>query len=317
MKFNVLSMEKKPVRQIELPKQFDEPVREDLIKRAVLAIHNNTRQPYGAKPDAGKRASAKLSRRRRDYKGSYGLGISRVPRKILSKHGTRMNWVGAFAPGTVKGRRAHPPKAARIWSVKMNKKERRKAIRSALAATMSTKYIQKRGHRIPKEFPFILEDHFEQLEKTQQVEEALAKLGFEEELARISIKNIRAGKGKMRGRKYKIKKGPLFVVSRSCALVKSAQNMTGVEVMNVENLNANLLAPGCMPGRLTLFTESAITRIGKEGLFMNDYQRIKAEPQVKAAAKEAKPQKTADAKKAEKKTAKPKTEKKPAKVMDK
>lgn len=293
MKLNVLGTDKKQLRQIDLPEQFEEPIREDLIKRAVLAIHNNKRQPYGAKPDAGKRASAEVSRRRRNYRGSYGLGISRVPRKILSRRGTRMNWVGAFAPGTVKGRRAHPPKASRIWKVKMNKKERRKAIRAALAATISTKYLTARGHKIPKEFPFVLDDQIELLKKTKEVEEALIKLGFEEELARISIRNIRAGRGKMRGRKYKTKKGPLFVVSQDCNLLRAAQNIIGVDVMNIQDINAELLAPGCMPGRLTLFSESAIRRLEKERLFMNDYKRVKAEPQARTeTAAMAKPKKT-------------------------
>ena len=82
-----------------------------LIKRAVLTLQNNKRQRYGANPEAGKKVSAALSKRRRKYRGSYGHGISRVPRKILSRRGTSMNWQGAFAPGTVGGRRAHPPKA--------------------------------------------------------------------------------------------------------------------------------------------------------------------------------------------------------------
>ena len=96
VKFTVESVQQ---GDVELPKQFDEEFRPDLIKRAVLVVQRNKRQVYGAKKDAGKRASAELSRRRRKYRGSYGAGISRVPRKILSRRGTRFYWVGAFAPG--------------------------------------------------------------------------------------------------------------------------------------------------------------------------------------------------------------------------
>ncbi len=126
MKLNIISTSKEKKKEIDLPSQFNEEVRPDVISRAVLAIQSNKRQPYGASPEAGKRASAEISRRRHDYRGSYGHGISRVPRKILTRRGTRMYWVGAFAPGTVGGRRAHPPKVEKNYSQKINKKERRK-----------------------------------------------------------------------------------------------------------------------------------------------------------------------------------------------
>src|SRR3989338_5928768 len=100
----------------QLPQQFSEPLREDLIKRAVEALRANRRQKYGADPRAGKKSSAKLSRRRRDFKGAYGHCISRVPRKTVSRNGAHFNWVGAYAPGTVGGRRAFPPKTVKNWT---------------------------------------------------------------------------------------------------------------------------------------------------------------------------------------------------------
>ncbi|MBI1970756.1 50S ribosomal protein L4 [Candidatus Woesearchaeota archaeon] len=111
MKIPIITITNSQAGTVDLPPIFQEEVRPDLIKRAVETLQANARQPYGAKPGAGMRYSAKLSRRRRDYKTSYGYGISRVPRKILSRSGTRFNWVGAVAPGTVGGRQAHPPKA--------------------------------------------------------------------------------------------------------------------------------------------------------------------------------------------------------------
>ena len=156
MKVDVLSLTKTSIGKKDLPRQFDEPVRPDLIKRAVESIQANRRQKYGTDPKAGMKASAELSRRRRKYRGSYGHGISRVPRKILSRRGTRFNWVGAVAPGTVGGRKAHPPKAIKEWVRKINKKERRKAIRSALAATMNPEIVTARGHKVPESYPFII-----------------------------------------------------------------------------------------------------------------------------------------------------------------
>ncbi len=262
-------MEGKSGKELALPNQFNEPVRKDLIKLAVLSIQANRRQPYGAKPEAGKRASAELSRRRHNYRGSYGLGISRVPRKIFSRRGTRMNWQGAFAPGTVGGRRAHPPKSIKIWGKKINIKERRKAIRSALSASVITELVKERGHLI-NDYPLITDDKFEDLTKTKEVKEVFEKLGLKEELERCSVKKIRAGKGKARGRKYKTKKGPLIVVSKECSLMKAAGNILGVDIVIVNNVNAELLAPGAMPGRATIYTESAIKKIDEDRLFTNN-----------------------------------------------
>ncbi len=250
-----------------LPAQFSEPVRPDLIKRAVEAIRSHDRQPYSSDPRAGKKASAKLSRRRRKYRGGYGHGMSRVPRKILSRNGTQMYWVAAFAPGTVGGRRAHPPVASKDWEQKINDKERKKAIRSALAASVDKKLVLEHGHAVPKEYPFIISNAFEALTKTKEVSEAMTKLGLEQELLRSERKKIRSGKGKVRGRKYRTAAGPLIVVSGDCKLIKSAKNIGGFDVVDVTKLNAALLAPGAVPGRLTLFTVNAVEKIAKEKLF--------------------------------------------------
>ncbi|MEM2915819.1 MAG: 50S ribosomal protein L4 [Candidatus Woesearchaeota archaeon] len=251
----------------KLPPQFSEQIRPDIIKRAVEAIWSHKRQPYSSDPCAGKKASAKLSRRRRDYRGGYGHGISRVPRKILSRNGTQMYWVAANAPGTVKGRRAHPPVSSKIWRQKINEKERKKAIRSALAATISRQHVISRGHAVPVNYPFIISNAFESLEKTKDVIAALVSLGLKEELSRSAKWKIRSGRGKMRGRKYRSAIGPLLVVGGQCKLLKAAGNIAGIDVADATHLNASLLAPGAMPGRLTLFTANAIDKIAKERLF--------------------------------------------------
>ena len=48
---------------------------------------------------------------------------------------------------------------------------------------------------------------------------------------------------------------------------KAARNHPGVEVVVVDNLNAELLAPGTHPGRLTMYTTSALEKLGE--LFKN------------------------------------------------
>ncbi|MBR9692376.1 50S ribosomal protein L4 [Candidatus Woesearchaeota archaeon] len=312
MKVAVLDMKNARKGEVELPRQFAEPVREDLIKRAVHSIQAAARQPYGADPEAGKRSSAELSRRRRKYRGSYGAGISRVPRKILSRRGTRMYWVGAFAPGTVGGRRAHPPKASKIWDQKVNKRENQKAIRCALSATIDPAIVKERGHKIPASYPFILDSSFEKLEKTADVKKALLALGFKDELARADKTTVRAGKGKMRGRKTKRPMSLLIVTGKQdVALKKAASNIAGVDIADVAELNAEMLAPGTHPGRATLYTAEAIKIMNEEKLFLDAGKKPqasppKSEPEIKSKKQVAKKKAKTAPKKAKPVPAEPK-----------
>ncbi|MBU1974283.1 MAG: 50S ribosomal protein L4 [Nanoarchaeota archaeon] len=264
----MLNQEKNKAGEKELPRQFKEEYRPDLIKRAVHALQSRARQPYGADPEAGQRHSSDISKRRRKYRGCYGFGISRVNRKIHSRRGTRMFWVGTTSPQTRGGRRSHAPKAEKIFEKLINKKENRKAIRSAMAATLSKEIVAGRGHRVPEDYPFIINTDFENLSKTKDVQKVLLSLGFKEELERSLIKKVRAGIGKMRGRKYRRKKGILIVVGKECPLLQAAKNIPGVNVVMANALNAELLAPGCMPGRVTLWTEKAIDLITEKKMFI-------------------------------------------------
>ncbi len=267
MKVKVLDKNMAETKTIILPSQFEEPIRKDLIKRAVLALQAARRQRYGADPEAGMRYSSFVSKRRHKYKSTYGIGQSRTPRKILNRRGTRFYFVGATAPQTVGGREAHPPKASKNWVQKINIRERRKAIRSALSATMNKDLVSERGHFIPNSFPFVFDSAIESIDKTKEVYNLLNNFGFEKELERAQTTTIRSGKGKLRGRKTKTKKSFLFVVSKDCPLLKAAANIAGADVVPVNSLNAELLAPGTHPGRLTLYTESALDVLAQHNLF--------------------------------------------------
>ncbi|MCX6815715.1 MAG: 50S ribosomal protein L4, partial [Candidatus Aenigmarchaeota archaeon] len=83
-------------------------------------------------------------------------------------------------------------------------------------------------------------------------------------LDRCNERKIRAGKGKMRGRKYKEKRGPLIIVSKNNPIIKAARNISGVDAVSVQNLNAELLAPGAKPGRLVVTTKSALDAMQKK-----------------------------------------------------
>ena len=267
MELKVYDISGKEKGSVKLP-EFKSQYRPDLIKRAVLALQALFRQPYGAYPRAGMRQSAELSRKRRDYRGSYGKGISRVPRKIMNRRGSQMMMVGAVAPGTVGGRRAHAPKAEKVWEKKVNVKENRAAILSAISASLNREMVEGRGHQIPNNYPFAVADEFENLQKTKDAVSALNALGFQKEIERASVRKIRAGHGKARGRPYKTKKSLLVVVSKNCKLKDALENVTGVDVARLDELNAQLLAPGTHAGRAVLFTESAVKEWNERKLYI-------------------------------------------------
>ncbi len=251
--------------ELALPSQFSTPLRVDLIRRAVRAIWRNSTQPYGAKPMAGRTSSAVFRGIRRGYGRSYNWSLARLPR-LMVRGGRRIGRV-VNVPQAVGGPRAHPPKAEKVWTVRLNNKERRLAIRSALAATVNPELVLERGHKLPSTYPIILSSEFESISRTKELLAALEKLGLGDELERAARKKVRAGRGKSRGRKYKRAKGPLIVVSGLCPLTKAASNIPGVDVVVVNYLNAAQLAPGAHPGRLTLFTEQALRRLKEEKLF--------------------------------------------------
>ncbi|MCK5177835.1 MAG: 50S ribosomal protein L4, partial [Candidatus Aenigmarchaeota archaeon] len=110
-----------------IPRQFSEPVRFDLIKRAFYAIEGNSRQPYGANIRSGFHSSAENRGRRRGYGCWINKGMHRTKRIRIGSGG--LAGTVRIVPHSVKGRKAHPPKAEKIWSKKLNTTERKKAIR--------------------------------------------------------------------------------------------------------------------------------------------------------------------------------------------
>jgi large subunit ribosomal protein L4e len=254
MKVGVFDLQGNQIGEIELPKVFEEPLREDLIKRAFLTIQANKRQPYGTDIMAGKRTSAHYHGYRRHRWTMMSREMARMPR-LHGKIPLQQMFRARFVPQAVKGREAHPPKVEKIWEKKMNKKEKQKAVKSAIAATAMKEVVMKRGHKVEnlKELPIVVEDKIQELKKSKELLEFLKKVGLEKELERIKKKKIK-------GKKYRKKVGPLIVVSEDKGISKAAKNL-GLDVCLVNNLNAEILAPGAMPGRLTIWSKSAIEKL--------------------------------------------------------
>jgi large subunit ribosomal protein L4e len=236
--------------KVLLPPIFSVPVRKDLIRRAFHAEFTASLQPKGRDPMAGKRTPA--------VSLGVGRGLARVPRIP----GTS---VGALANMTVGGRLAHPTKVQEKIREDINKKEKRLATASALAATASTDLVSIRGHLFDaKVLPVILEDSIEkEVNKAIIAKELLKKLGVWRDVERAYARiRIRAGKGKMRGRRYVEPKSILFILqSADSPFGKAVRNFPGVDVVSAREASVLQLAPGGIPGRLTVITRSALDEL--------------------------------------------------------
>ena len=245
MRAQVKSLEGKVVHDIERPALFSEEYRPDLIRKAVLVLQSTRRQPHGTYPFAGICSSA--------VGWGSGRGASHVPR---IKNGSR----AAKVPQAKGGREAHPPVVAKILVKEINQKEKQKAFRSAVAASVREDLVRERGHLFEGAVPVVFEDKFESLNRTQDVISALSAAGVYQDIERAKAsRQVRAGRGKMRGRKYKQRKSLLIVTTTNP--LRSARNLPGVDVVTIDQLNVEHLAPGMQPGRLTIWTEGALTRL--------------------------------------------------------
>lgn len=263
MKTKLLDINGKTKGNIDLPKCFSKKIREDIVIKVLES--KKTEQPYAPSPVAGKQHSASgiLIHRRHVWKSQYGRGMSRIPRKIMSRRGTQFNWVGAEIPSAVGGRRAHPPKIiSKINTKKVNKKELKIAIESALSASADEKRITKRYKRLKDKkidnIPLVVESKISNL-KTKNLISSIKKIiGKELFEVALSKKNIRKGKGKLRGRKYKTNAGLLIVVGNNEKIRTKV-----FDIVEVKNLGVKDLSRGGL-GRLVLYTEKAIKDLGEK-----------------------------------------------------
>ncbi len=258
MKTKILSIDGKEKTNIELPKVFDSEVREDIVAKVLEA--KKVMQPYAPFLMAGKQhaAKGKIVHRRHVWKSQYGRGWSRVPRKLFTRKGSQFHMEAAEVPHARGGMRAHPPKIISMTPKRINKKELKIALNSAIAATSKEEYVKKKYSTIKgmKELPLVIDKKILSLKTKDLLKNMKNILG---ELYGIAIKKktIRAGRGKLRGRKYKSNAGMLLVIGNDEKLKTNA-----FDVKQVKNLSISDLAKGGL-GRLTVYTEKAIKGLGE------------------------------------------------------
>ncbi len=55
-----------------------------------------------------------------------------------------------------------------------------------------------------------------------------------------------------------------MIIKDDFGIVKSSRNISGIEIIDVENLSIDHLAPGGMAGRLTIWTQSACNELNNK-----------------------------------------------------
>jgi len=290
---SVYGSDGKPTGQnINLPAVFKAPIRPDVVTQVHTGLNKNNRQPYAVADNAGEQTSAE----------SWGTGraVSRIPR--VRGGGTSRSGAAAFGNMCRGGRMFNPNKTWRRWFRKVNVTQRRYATVSAIAATALPALAMAKGHQISRvpEFPLVVDDAVQGMTKTKDAVGALRHLEAWEDVERVkSSRTMRAGRGKMRNRRFVQKRGPLIIYEKDDGITLAFRNIPGVTLLPVDKLNLLKLAPGGHVGRFCIWTASAFGKLdsvyssqNKKGFSMPrpimanaDLQRILQADEIKAALK--------------------------------
>jgi len=239
-----------------LPAVLTAPIRPDIVQFVHTSMAKNRRQAYSVKVHNGPMGIV-AGHQHSAHSWGTGRAVSRIPR--VSGGGTHRAGQGAFGNMCRGGRMFNPTKIWRKWHKKINLKQKRYATASALAASALPALVMARGHRIDEveEVPLVVDDLLESIETTKEALATLQKLYLEEELERCTAKHRRAGRGKMRNRRWRNRVGPLVVYKEDNKIVQAFRNIRGVDTCQVTRLNLLQLAPGGHVGRLIIWTKSA------------------------------------------------------------
>ena len=256
MQAKVLDLEGKEGESVDLPVVFETPLREDVINRAFVALASHGKQPQGRDPLAGERTSAESGH------PPTGRGISRIPR-VKGERYSKSGMAGAVA-STVHGRLPHPPRSEKVIRKEINAKERYLALASAIAATADKSVVQRRGHKFSSNLPIIVSSELENVTKARDLKKFLAAVGADQDVERAGHRKKKVSDAI--SRRARPGAGPLIVVADPSKLRSASMAFTGLNVTSSSNLSVLDLAPGSVPGRLTIWTRDSLNGISKNAL---------------------------------------------------
>ncbi|KAL3913140.1 MAG: hypothetical protein SGARI_000805 [Bacillariaceae sp.] len=241
------------------------PLRPDVVQFVHTNMNKNKRQAYAVSVRAGKQVSA----------SSWGTGraVARIPR--VGGGGTSRSGQGAFGNMCRGGRMFAPTKTWRKWHKKININQKRYAVASALAASAVPALVMARGHQIDEvpEVPLVLDYGVESADKTAVAKDILTQVGAMADVDKAGAsKKVRAGKGKMRNRRYTMRRGPLVIYAANDGIEKAFRNLPGVELCCVDRLNLLQLAPGGHMGRFCVWSQAALEKL--DTIYGEDGKRI-------------------------------------------
>ena len=251
MKVNIYSKSGEKKGEVDLPPVFSFTPRVDLVRKTFNAISLSLRQPYGSSPSAGMR--------RVGHNAGPGHGTARIPRTAGSS-------TAVLLANFVKGKSAHSPRTEKVLFKGINRKERKIAKFSSIALTSSKEAVKARGHKVPDEItlPVVVEDGIESIRKTKDAVEFLESIGLYDDVQRAKDgTKVRAGRGKMRGRRYRTPKSVL-IVGNNYDNLRAFKSLPGVDIATSSSMSIRKLAPGGVAGRLTIFTESSLKLLDGE-----------------------------------------------------
>jgi large subunit ribosomal protein L4e len=259
---SVFSLTGDKAGETTLPDVMTAPLRPDIVQFVHTNMAKNNRQAYAVSPWAGKQVTA----------SSWGTGraVARIPR--VGGGGTSRSGQGAYGNMCRGGRMFAPTKTWRKWHRKINGTQRRYAVASALAASAVPALVMARGHKVDDvpEIPLVLDSSLESAKKTSAAKDILAAVGALADVEKAAdSKKIRAGKGKARGRRYTLRRGPLVIYKNNDGVEQAFRNLPGVELCCVDRLNLLQLAPGGHMGRFCVWSQAALDALneiyGSEG----------------------------------------------------
>lgn len=254
----VFGADGKTAGTVKFPGVFGAPIRSDIVHFVFTNIAKNKRQAHAVNVNAGEQHSAE----------SWGTGraVARIPR--ISGGGTSASGSGAFGNMCRGGRMFAPSKVWRRWHRRVNLNQRRLAVASALSASAVVPLVMARGHRVDAvpEIPLVVSNNVQSITKTSAAVKALKAVGAFTDVEKVKdTKRLRGGVGKLRNRRYVLRKGPLVIYKDDSGITRAFRNLPGVDLVNVTRMNLLKLAPGGHVGRFCIWTEDAVKAL--DGLF--------------------------------------------------